>query len=109
MYKRQVLGIEDIGVQLEEQFNILPLRQYSEGIYSGVDDIKYNFEMRSRQEEAMRLAREEKKVQSETIVPSWKETRSASSSKPQTHSNLPSTEEEEDERDDGDIRQVIMT
>jgi len=31
-----VLGIEDIGVQLEEPFNILPLRQYTEGIRDGV-------------------------------------------------------------------------
>jgi len=31
------MGIEDIGVQLEEPFNILPLRQMSDGVYSGVD------------------------------------------------------------------------
>lgn len=34
-----MLGIEDIGVQLEEPFNILPLRQYSEGVYDGVETI----------------------------------------------------------------------
>lgn len=38
------LGIEDIGVQLEEPFNILPLRQYSEGIYAGVDSIRNSYE-----------------------------------------------------------------
>jgi len=32
-----LMGIEDIGVQLEEPFNILPLRQMSDGVYSGVD------------------------------------------------------------------------
>eukprot|EP00980_Cylindrotheca_fusiformis_P016295 scaffold4841_cov132-Cylindrotheca_fusiformis.AAC.8 len=40
-----ILGIEDIGVQLEEPFNILPLRQYSEGIYSGVDSIRKGYEL----------------------------------------------------------------
>lgn len=39
-----ILGIEDIGVQLEEPFNILPLRQYSEGIYAGVDSIRDGYE-----------------------------------------------------------------
>lgn len=34
-----IMGIEDIGVQLEEPFNILPLRQYSDGVYDGVDFI----------------------------------------------------------------------
>jgi putative membrane protein len=38
-----ILGIEDIGVQLEEPFNILPLRQYSEGIYAGVDSIRDSY------------------------------------------------------------------
>ena len=32
-----ILGLEDIGVQIEEPFNILPLRQYSDGVYDGVD------------------------------------------------------------------------
>lgn len=35
-----LMGIEDIGVQLEEPFNILPLRQYSDGVYDGVDFIE---------------------------------------------------------------------
>jgi len=35
-----VLGIEDIGVQLEEPFNILPLRQYTEGIRDGVQTLQ---------------------------------------------------------------------
>jgi len=34
-----LMGIEDIGVQLEEPFNILPLRQYSDGVHDGVDFI----------------------------------------------------------------------
>ncbi|KAL3765045.1 hypothetical protein ACHAWU_009413 [Discostella pseudostelligera] len=34
-----LMGIEDIGVQLEEPFNILPLRQYSDGVYDAVDFI----------------------------------------------------------------------
>jgi putative membrane protein len=46
MVSYAVLGIEDIGVQLEEPFNILPLRQYSEGIYAGVDSIRDSYEMR---------------------------------------------------------------
>jgi putative membrane protein len=35
-----ILGLEDIGVQIEEPFNILPLRQYSDGVYDGVDFIR---------------------------------------------------------------------
>jgi ion channel-forming bestrophin family protein len=38
-----VQGIEDIGVQLEEPFNILPLRQYSDGIFSGINSIESSF------------------------------------------------------------------
>jgi len=34
-----IMGIEDIGVQLEEPFNILPLRQYSDGVYDAIDFI----------------------------------------------------------------------
>ena len=34
-----LMGIEDIGVQLEEPFNILPLRQFSDGVHDGVDFI----------------------------------------------------------------------
>jgi putative membrane protein len=34
-----IMGIEDIGVQLEEPFNILPLRQYADGVYDGVNFI----------------------------------------------------------------------
>ena len=99
MVSYAVLGIEDIGVQLEEPFNILPLRQYSEGIYSGVDDIKTSFEMRARQEEA-----KERNLQSETLLPSWKEARIASSSKPRSHFDLPV----EEERDHGNMRQVVI-
>ena len=40
-----IQSIEDIGVQLEEPFNVLPLRQYSEGIYAGVDSIRQGYEM----------------------------------------------------------------
>lgn len=35
-----IMGIEDIGVQLEEPFNILPIRQYADGVYQGVDFIE---------------------------------------------------------------------
>ena len=38
-----VLGIADVGVQLEEPFNILPLRQYSEGMFDGVNAIESNY------------------------------------------------------------------
>ena len=38
-----VLGIGDVGVQLEEPFNILPLRQYSDGIYDGINSIEASF------------------------------------------------------------------
>ena len=38
-----VLGIEDVSVQLEEPFDILPLREYSDSIYMGVDDMAANF------------------------------------------------------------------
>lgn len=34
-----IMGIEDISVQLEEPFNILPLRQYSDGVYDAADFI----------------------------------------------------------------------
>lgn len=45
-----LLGIGDIGVQLEEPFNILPLRQYtrSEGIYDGVDNIRDSYRFQSK-------------------------------------------------------------
>lgn len=36
-------GIEDIGVQLEEPFDILPMRQYSDGMYDGINGIKKNY------------------------------------------------------------------
>jgi len=38
-----IVGIEDIGVQLEEPFNILPLRQYSEGISDGCNNIRDSY------------------------------------------------------------------
>ena len=38
-----ILGIADIAVQLEEPFNILPLRQYSEGIYDGINAIEQSY------------------------------------------------------------------
>lgn len=40
-----ILGIADIGVQLEEPFNILPLRQYSEGIFDGVNGIRNSYDV----------------------------------------------------------------
>lgn len=38
-----ILGIEDVGVQLEEPFDILPLRQYCEGIFDSINQIGNNF------------------------------------------------------------------
>ena len=39
-----VLGIEDVGVQLEEPFDVLPLRQYSDdGIFDSVNQIQRNY------------------------------------------------------------------
>jgi len=38
-----VLGIEDIGVQLEEPFDVLPLRQYSDGIFDSVNQTERNY------------------------------------------------------------------
>jgi putative membrane protein len=38
-----VLGIEDLGVQLEEPFDILPLRQYSDGMFDSVGQIERNY------------------------------------------------------------------
>lgn len=38
-----ILGIEDIGVQLEEPFDILPLRQYSDGIFDSINQIQKNY------------------------------------------------------------------
>jgi ion channel-forming bestrophin family protein len=38
-----VLGIEDIGVQLEEPFDVLPLRQYSDGIFDSINQIERNY------------------------------------------------------------------
>ena len=38
-----VLGIEDLGVQLEEPFNILPLRQYSDGMFNDVSRIQKSY------------------------------------------------------------------
>jgi len=48
MVSYAVVGIEDVGVQLEEPFNILPLRQYSEGVYDGVDSIRNSYEIESK-------------------------------------------------------------
>jgi len=38
-----ILGIEDIGVQLEEPFDILPLRQYSDGMFDAIGQIERNY------------------------------------------------------------------
>jgi len=38
-----ILGIEDLGVQLEEPFDILPLRQYSDGMFDAINAIENNF------------------------------------------------------------------
>jgi len=39
-----LLGIEDIGVQLEEPFDILPLRQYSDGMFDAIGQIERNYQ-----------------------------------------------------------------
>ena len=39
-----IQSIEDIGVQLEEPFFVLPLRQYSDGIFDAVNQIERNYE-----------------------------------------------------------------
>ena len=38
-----ILAIEDIGVQLEEPFDILPLRQYSDGMFDALGQIERNY------------------------------------------------------------------
>ena len=38
-----ICGIEDIAVQLEEPFDILPMRQYADGMYDGINGIKKNY------------------------------------------------------------------
>ena len=38
-----VLGIEDIGVQLEEPFDVQPLRQYSDGIFDSINQTERNY------------------------------------------------------------------
>eukprot|EP00607_Mallomonas_marina_P001889 CAMPEP_0182426206 /NCGR_PEP_ID=MMETSP1167-20130531/12698_1 /TAXON_ID=2988 /ORGANISM="Mallomonas Sp, Strain CCMP3275" /LENGTH=344 /DNA_ID=CAMNT_0024607487 /DNA_START=369 /DNA_END=1403 /DNA_ORIENTATION=- len=38
-----VLGIEDVGVQLEEPFDILPMRQYGDGIFDSINQIERNY------------------------------------------------------------------
>eukprot|EP00467_Chlorarachnion_reptans_P024429 CAMPEP_0114522836 /NCGR_PEP_ID=MMETSP0109-20121206/20959_1 /TAXON_ID=29199 /ORGANISM="Chlorarachnion reptans, Strain CCCM449" /LENGTH=330 /DNA_ID=CAMNT_0001704089 /DNA_START=593 /DNA_END=1585 /DNA_ORIENTATION=- len=38
-----VQSIEDIGVQLEEPFFVLPMRQYSDGIFDAVNQIEENY------------------------------------------------------------------
>ena len=39
-----VMAIDDIGIQLEEPFNILPQRQYSDGIVDAVNQIETTFD-----------------------------------------------------------------
>jgi predicted membrane chloride channel (bestrophin family) len=38
-----VLGIEDVGVQLEEPFDILPMRQYSDGMFDVINQMEKNY------------------------------------------------------------------
>lgn len=40
-----VLGIEDISVQLEEPFDILPMRQYSDGVFDSIRTIEESYTM----------------------------------------------------------------
>lgn len=37
------LGIEDVSVQLEEPFDILPMRQYSDGMFDVIDQMEQNY------------------------------------------------------------------
>jgi hypothetical protein len=37
------MAIDDIGIQLEEPFNIMPQRQYSDGIVDSVNLIETSF------------------------------------------------------------------
>lgn len=46
-----LLGIEDIGVQLEEPFDVLPLRQYSDGIFDSINQICNNYKVYEIQSE----------------------------------------------------------
>ncbi|CAJ1952194.1 unnamed protein product [Cylindrotheca closterium] len=45
MISYAILGIEDVGLQIEEPFNILPIRQYSDGINAGVDAIANGYDL----------------------------------------------------------------
>ena len=38
-----IASIEDIEVQLEEPFFVLPLRQYSDGIFDAINQVNRNF------------------------------------------------------------------
>jgi putative membrane protein len=38
-----IQSIEDIGVQIEEPFNVLPLRQYSDGMFDAIGQIERNY------------------------------------------------------------------
>ena len=38
-----VLGIEDVGVQLEEPFDLLPMRQYTDGMFDVIDQMDRNY------------------------------------------------------------------
>eukprot|EP00546_Thalassionema_frauenfeldii_P014977 CAMPEP_0178913164 /NCGR_PEP_ID=MMETSP0786-20121207/10685_1 /TAXON_ID=186022 /ORGANISM="Thalassionema frauenfeldii, Strain CCMP 1798" /LENGTH=435 /DNA_ID=CAMNT_0020585865 /DNA_START=79 /DNA_END=1386 /DNA_ORIENTATION=+ len=38
-----LLGIDDVSVQLEEPFDILPLRQYSDGMFDAIGQIERNY------------------------------------------------------------------
>lgn len=40
-----ILGIEDLGVQLEEPFDVLPMRQYSDGMYDAMNQIKNGYQV----------------------------------------------------------------
>jgi predicted membrane chloride channel (bestrophin family) len=43
-----VLGIEDISVQFEDPFDILPLRQYSDQIFDSIQAIEEGFANRTK-------------------------------------------------------------
>ena len=38
-----IQSIEDIGIQIEEPFFVLPMRQYSDGMYGVINQIERNY------------------------------------------------------------------
>ena len=51
-----VLGVEDISIQLEEPFDILPLREYSDSMLSAIDAIERSFNSDAMTTDAKRIS-----------------------------------------------------